>query len=335
MKNKIKRKTLLVDGTALFKTAYYGAKHIYSNYVKIGGLYYSVNMLRNLINKNQVNRVVVFWDGENTLAPRKQFYPWYKDNRSKNWSIGEEENYTFQRIRVQEYFEELFIRQHETFGCEGDDAIAYYILNKKKHESILIVSNDQDMIQLIADDVYLYLLNKKIIINPNNFKVYFNYHHKNSKLMKILCGDTSDNIHGIWGLSSKKNGEKNLFELFPDLRKREMTLGEIFNICKENLDNKICKNVLSGKSSRGVFGPEFYEVNKKIIDLSKPLISEESKENVDFLLNEKINPDGRDVKNLLNMMIEDGVINLIPGRIENFEGFVLPFFKIIRSEKKS
>lgn len=330
MKSKHVRRTLLVDGTALFKTAFYGAKHIYANYAKVGGLYYSINMLRNIVEENRVNRIVVVWDGEDSIRSRKRFYPWYKDNRETSSDDKDSQNYHFQKIRVQEYFEELFIRQHETVGCEGDDAIGYYILNKKKDEKVLIVSNDQDMIQLISDDVQLYLLNRRITLNPNNFKVYFDYNYKNLKLIKILSGDVSDNIHGIWGLGNRDN----LFGLFPDLRKREMTLDEIFEYCEKNLDNKLCKNILSGKSPRGIFGPEFYDVNKKIIDLSKPLISEETKQSVDILLTDKINPEGRELKNLLKMMVEDGVVNLIPGKIQNFEGFVLPFLKIIRNEKK-
>lgn len=56
--------TLLVDGNALFKSGYFGAKGEY-NYKgeHIGGIYQFITMIRKLLSENMYHRVYVFWDG--------------------------------------------------------------------------------------------------------------------------------------------------------------------------------------------------------------------------------------------------------------------------------
>lgn len=329
----MKNRTLLVDGNALFKTAYYGVKYTSYQGNKIGGIFSSLNMIRKLINENQINKIVVMWDGDNSIQSRIKIYPDYKFRRRQNKMPDNElDNYQFQKIRIKEYFEELFIRQHITENCEADDAIAYYTHNRKFNEFILIVTNDRDLLQLLSDDVNVYLLDKKHIINPNNFFLFFPYYYKNVKLIKIITGDKSDSIHAISGLGGDNAIEK-LINLVPDIRTREVQLDEIFTICEEKKTETICQNILTGKTPSGIFGKEFYDINEQIIDLNFPLIDGDDKENVKMILNERLDPTNRRFKNLLKMMIKDGTIRLIPGQLDRWEDFVGPFIKIIRNEK--
>ena len=329
----MKNKTLLVDGNALFKTAYYGVKYTTYKGNKIGGIFSSLNMIRKLINENMVNKIVVMWDGDNSIQSRLKLYPDYKFRRRQNKMTDNEfDNYQFQKVRIKEYFEELFIRQYITENCEADDAIAYYTHNRKFNESILIVTNDRDLLQLLSEDVNAYLLDKRFIINPNNFQLFFPYYYKNVKLIKILTGDKSDSIHAISGLGSDNAIEK-LINLVPAIRTREVQLDEIFAICEEKKLETICKNILTGKTPSGIFGKEFYDINERLIDLNFPLIEGDDKENIKIILNERLDPTNRRFKNLLKMMIKDGTIRLIPGQLDRFEDFVQPFLKIIRNEK--
>jgi len=80
----MKNKTLLVDGNALFKTAYYGVKYTTYKGNKIGGIFSSLNMIRKLINENMVNKIVVMWDGDNSIQSRLKLYPDYKFRRRQN-----------------------------------------------------------------------------------------------------------------------------------------------------------------------------------------------------------------------------------------------------------
>lgn len=331
----MKNKTLLIDGSALFKTAYYGVKYTSYKGEKIGGLFSFVNMVRKLINENPINKIVVMWDGNNSIQSRLRLYPDYKCKRrgiESTMTSKEYENYQFQKIRAKEYLEELFIRQYITLSCEADDAIAYYVHNKNVDETILIVTNDRDLLQLLSDDVFVYLLDKKRIINPNNFIMFFPYYYKNVKLIKIITGDKSDSIHAIHGLGNESAIGK-LIELVPEIRTREVQLDEVFSACELKKTEKICQNILTGKTPSGIFGKEFYDINEQIINLTKPLIEDEDKEQVDLILHEKLDPENRRFKNLLKMMIKDGTIKLIPGQLDRWEDFVSPFIKIIRNEK--
>ncbi len=329
-----KNKTLLIDGNALFKTAYYGVKYTSYKGEKIGGIFASINMIRKFINENAVNKVVVMWDGDDGIRSRVKIYPDYKIRRRNSEPMSEQDriNFEFQKLRIKEYLEELFIRQYITQDCESDDAIAYYVHHRKPDESILIVTNDRDILQLLSEDVNVYLLDKKYIINPNNFQMFFPYHYKNVKLIKIITGDKSDSIHGIHGLGNDTAIGK-LIDLVPEIRTREVQLDEVFAACEEKKDETICKNILTGKAPSGIFGMEFYQINEQIINLEKPLIGGEDEKNVELILNEKLNPENRRYKNLLKMMVADGTIKLIPGQIERWEEFVQPFIKIIRNEK--
>ena len=325
-------KTLLVDGSALFKTAYYGVKNILHKGEKIGGIFASINMIRKLINENQINRIVVIWDGDNSINSRVKIYPNYKCNRDIVMEEKEYDNYQFQKIRVKEYMEELFIRQYITKSCEGDDAIAYYVLNRKADEEIIIATNDRDILQMLDENVGVYLFDKKHIITPGNFKLFFPYHYKNVKLLKIITGDRSDDIQGIYGLNSS-NAISKITEIIPEIIEREMTLDEVFSICEGKKEEKVCRSLLTGHTSRGIFGTEYFTINEKLIDLDNPLIEEEDQIEVKQLLNERLDPTDRRFKNLLRMMIKDGTVKMIPGQMERWEEFIQPFLKIIRKEK--
>ena len=69
--------TLLVDGNALFKRAFAGAKDEY-NYKGeyVGGLYSFLTTVRKLLTEDLYHRVFVFWDGELSGQLR---YNLYKD----------------------------------------------------------------------------------------------------------------------------------------------------------------------------------------------------------------------------------------------------------------
>ena len=78
---------------------------------------------------------------------------------------------------------------------------------------------------------------------------------------------------------------------------------------------------------------EYYKINKKLVDLSEPLISEEGKELVESYYSESMDPDGRGHKNLIRMMMEDGLFKYLPKRDDAWVGFLTPFLKLTRKEK--
>ena len=78
---------------------------------------------------------------------------------------------------------------------EADDVI--YWLTKNAPGEKVVVSVDQDMLQLVADDTEVYSPIKDVIIQQENFKSITGVDIDNFIKYKSLLGDKSDNIPGV------------------------------------------------------------------------------------------------------------------------------------------
>jgi 5'-3' exonuclease len=335
LKKKYKH-TLLVDGDALIKTAYHGASNLYYKGEHIGGLFQFFSLLRKVITENRFDKVVIFWDGQFSGRLRYDIYPQYKMNRDKDFYTEREPSdpdLFLQKERVKLYAEELFLRQYEDEVCEADDCIGYYCTQLDDDEKVVILTNDRDMCQLIDDKVAIYVLNKRTIVSKYNYREYFPHHQSNSALIKIITGDSSDNIKGIKGVK-----EKTLLKYFPELSEKKLTLTDIFSKIKQIQEErktrlKTLDNILNGVTD-GVQKDKLYEINEKIINLKKPLLTEVCKTNLDDVIESPIDPEDRNTKNVLRMMIEDGFVMAIPGGRDGYVEYLRPFLGIIKKEKK-
>ena len=326
-------KTLLVDGNNLLKIGFHGVKDYFHNGEHVGAIWHFLNTLRRFLEESNFDKIIVFWDGEESTTLRRKIYPKYKLNRKPLDNQIKEESFDKQRQRVKQYLEEMFVRQVEFQTSEADDLIAYYCkISEKEHKTIF--SSDRDLTQLISEKVTLYSPStKKYYKNGDTVKLHnIEIPHYNIKTFKILSGDKSDNIDGIYYL-----GEKTFLKLFPEILEKEVSFTEILQkgeeILKEQKDNTVLKNLLTGKTKEGIFGNEFFEINEKIVDLSNPLINDEGKELVELYYTESLDPDGRGYKNLIRMMMDDGLFKFLPKVDEQWVYFLKPFLKLTRKEK--
>jgi 5'-3' exonuclease len=243
------------------------------------------------------------------------------------------ESYLYQRERVKDYLEEVFVRQCVVEQNEADDLIAHYT-HIAKDENMIIFSGDKDLTQLITDNVTLYSPVSKTYSKKGDLIHFKNIDipHNNVYVYKVLIGDTSDNIYGITNF-----GEKKLKTFFPNFDKRDYTLDEVLNEAKllfgQN-KSKTLSNLISGISKSGLVGDEFFEKTGKIIDLRNPLITDEGKNMVYEIYNERLDPTDRSYKNLLKLMRDDGFFKFLPKKDDAWVDFVKPFMKLSRKEKK-
>ena len=94
-------KTLLVDGNNLLKIGFYGVKEFYHKGEHVGGIYHFLNTLRKFIERENLDKVVVFWDGDSNSSARKLIYPKYKGQRPENDPLKENSfNYQKQRPKL-------------------------------------------------------------------------------------------------------------------------------------------------------------------------------------------------------------------------------------------
>ena len=361
--------TLLVDGNSLLKQSLVNETRG-GNGKDYGPIFQFYYTLGQVLTKYDFQFCYLFWDAEQSGQLRYNIYPEYKANRDKNFDPtqlseydkamrdyckkviayskakraqkelvrDETEDERFERCKliIKQIAEELFLRSYEAPKyVEGDDLIAYYIQHKKSTEKIVILTRDRDLTQLIADDVSVYLADLKKFIHPRNHIQEIGYTHENVLLKKILCGDTSDNIKGVKGL-----GEKTLFDMFPNMKTEALTLEEIMTqtqlMVEERLKSKkkplvVMENILKGVTS-GVQGDKLYEINEKIINLKKPLLTDEAIEDMESMIHAPMDPEGRDIKNLYLLIQEHQMINLY--NEAKFGATFSPFYRIIENEKQ-
>lgn len=343
-------RTLLIDGSSLFKRSFDGAKDSYTKQGFMGGLYGFLTTTRMLVRDYQRNKVVIAWDGENGGLYRYQIDPAYKANRkSKSWhekielteaEIKREEekdrSVLYQRQRIKAYGEELFFRQIQIDEIEADDLIAAYCLKNAAKEDIILATNDQDFLQLLTLGIKIRLLTKKILLTAGNFFLYYPYNVNNALILKILCGDSSDNIQGIKGVQ-----EKTLFKYFPDLLTRPMTVREI---CQQaaKINEERGKDNLNGVKKKKekpiqaltniVEGIERLKLNYLLTNLSKPFLNEQAEEELkqlEFPLDEE----NRGLSNLHKLMNEDDFLSLF-SNYGDFTSYVEPFSTVVSREKE-
>lgn len=358
--------TLLLDMNSIMKMSLVDSR-LNSEGKDYGMIYQTLFQIKKQLDRKDFNFVYAFYDGVDSGQLRYDIYKDYKANRDKKYIDNKSEyerkidlycqkvinyhkNKNKQSIVRNETDEELFDRQRDIiFKCleelfcrnlmcdyvEGDDLIAYYVLHKKPNEKIVIVSGDRDLTQLISDDVCIYVTQLKQYITPSNHIECMGYHHENVLLKKILCGDSSDNIKGIKGL-----GEKTFFDLFPEVKKRKCTLEEIIEKSQKLIAERIEKHKkplvvtenIVNKVTLGVQGSNIYDINKKIIDLKMPLLTEDAIHELDEMMYAPLDPEGRGFDNLYNIIKENGIVELMEE--DKFGNFFSSFYKLIDNEKK-
>jgi 5'-3' exonuclease len=325
--------SLLIDGEALLKQGFHGAKQVQTKNGSVGAIFHFVNTIKRFYQDYGITKVVVFWEGENSKAYRQGYYPYYKSNRNDKVTIEERYDLDRQRIRIKQYLEELFIRQVEINGCEADDGIAYYVKNSP-NENKIIYTNDRDLLQLLASDTKVYLHGKKVMVNIDNFKNYFDYHYRNVGLIKMIAGDTSDNISGLKGI-----GEETVLKIFPELKKEqkneEWIIKRVDELLTENPTNKKLLIIKEGETKWGTYGTDYFSVMGKVISLETPNVTDELREAITEMVNESLSPEGRGgINTIMEMMKEDQLLNFLPKYDDGFYMFWSSFITIINKEKK-
>lgn len=359
--------TLLVDGNNLLKISLVD-KRMNDKGEEYGAVFLFLRQLGQLLQKKDFNYCIVCWDGYNSGVLRWNYYNDYKANRDKHYELAggmseydkyindyvkkvlnyskgikkevkrsETDDECFQRQReiIQNILENLYVRQFIYDDVEGDDLIAYYVQHKKQNEKVVIVSGDRDLTQLITDDICQYIPTLKKFITPKNSVEELGITHENTLLKKIICGDSSDNIKGIKGL-----GEQTLIKLFPEIKDKKTSLEAVIGRSKELLEErktakkkplKSLENIVNGVTD-GIQGNKIYEINKKIIDLSEPLLTNDA---IDGLKEEMYAPLGdedRDIKNVYTIIKENGMNDMLDEA--KFGALFGMYERIIKMEKE-
>lgn len=362
--------TLLIDGSNILELSSLGDNTMSSSGKNIGGIFQFLLQVKLMMQKGNFRYVYVFWDGDRSGQLRANELPTYKANRDKvfdeaglsdymkevNEKIRRMQNRFFksknpekqqekqahkdlffwQREIVMACLEELFVRQCVCEETEADDFIGYYVTHKKPNERIVIMSNDRDLTQLIADDVAVYVQSLKQFVTPKNHLELMGFDYHNVLLKKMICGDTSDNIKGIKGV-----GNTTLLNNFPELKKRKVELEEIVEGARRINEERVrekkkplkwAENIVD-RVTDGMQGERIYEINRKIIDLSNPLMTEDAKELIASMMYTPLDPEDRSMRNLYDILMSADMDMF--REPSHFASFFSYFDSLINQEKKN
>lgn len=215
---------LIVDSMNTFIRSFTMINHSNPEGHHIGGLTGFLKSIGYAIKILDPTKVVLVFDGAGGSNNKRNLYPEYKTNRNKNrmtnYSIfnnkeDERESINNQMARLIQYLQCLPVSIICVDGIEADDTMGYLTHKLEQYEptkEVIIMSADQDFLQLVSDKVKVYSPIKKKIYTPKNILEEYKVSSINYINYKILMGDTSDNLPGISGLGPKK-----VLKLFPEL----------------------------------------------------------------------------------------------------------------------
>lgn len=199
------KKIILIDGLNLLFRMFYGIPSQIKNSKgnDIRGLIGFVGSLKKIIERFKPYSVFVVFDSQTSTGSNLKIDGNYKANRIDYSNVPLENNPFSQLPLIKKALDYLNIAYLEVENYEADDYIASLIAQDKNKRFLwIIVSTDSDFLQLICDNVFLFVPRGKKSILYNEKVVVEKYEIIPEKYVeyKALVGDKSDNIKGVPGI---------------------------------------------------------------------------------------------------------------------------------------
>lgn len=200
---KYLNKVMIVDGSYFLHRALHTpglSELVTSEGVKSGGVYGTLRILQSELKKFP-GYFPIFCFDKGLSSRRVNLYPDYKSNRSRieadsliaNGVKSEQEiyleEYHRQRADLIEILKSLGIPSLLLPGWEGDDL--QYLLSTVCKEGV-VVSDDKDMIQLVAPNIIIRRSMRDEVITYGSSSGYYEY--PRFVIRKAIVGDPSDNL---------------------------------------------------------------------------------------------------------------------------------------------
>jgi DNA polymerase-1 len=193
----------LIDGSGYIFRAYHALPPLSRpDGTPVGAVYGFCNMLYKLLedsseSERPTHLAVVFDAGRTTF--RNEIYPEYKANRPEP-----PEDLVPQFALIRDAVRAFDVPCIELENYEADDIIATYArLARERGATLIIVSSDKDLMQLVGEDVMLLdtMKNKKLGVDA----VFEKFGVGPDKVVDVqsLAGDSTDNVPGVPGIGVK------------------------------------------------------------------------------------------------------------------------------------
>ncbi len=257
--SKAMPKILLLDSNALIHRSYHALPPLTSpKGEQVNAVFGFASSLLKAIKDEKPDYVIACFDvGGDRGTFRSELYPEYKAHRQAS-----DESLYSQIPRVKEIVEVLNIPLFAQAGFEADDLIGSLAqIAKKKGLQTVIVTGDNDALQLVGDSVSVYSLRRGVTdtltYNRAAVKEKMGVFPEQVVDYKALAGDSSDNIPGAPGIGPKTA---------VDLLNKYENLGGVYQHLDELKDRT--KQILTDNKKLVYLSQELATIKKDIdIDL--------------------------------------------------------------------
>lgn len=199
----MKENIVIIDGSSLLYRAFYAIPHLTdAQGHPTNAVYGFLNMLLKLYGELDPQYVAVAFD-KSKHTFRNDLFDGYKATRKPA-----PDDLRPQFALIREVLACLGICVLEQEGYEGDDIIGTLARRTAADGyAVAVVTGDRDALQLVTDDVTVYLTKKGITnmlaVTPAVMESEYGYTPAQVIDMKALMGDTADNIPGVPGVGEK------------------------------------------------------------------------------------------------------------------------------------
>lgn len=237
------KKILLIDGSSLIFRAFYAIRNLTTkDGVFVNGVYGFLNMYYKALELINPTHIFVAFDKGSKTFRHNEFadYKGTRDNAPNE--------ITYQFGILKDLLSSMNVNYLELDKYEADDIIGTIAkLAQKEGFEVDIFTGDRDYLQLVDDNILVYLTKKGIseikLMNTESILEEYDLSPKQLIDVKALQGDSSDNIPGVKGV-----GEKTALKLIQEYGNLENLYENIDNLkgkLKENLVNEKDKAYLS------------------------------------------------------------------------------------------
>jgi 5'-3' exonuclease len=336
---------ILIDTYNLFFRALYTVNDADMELCKGLCLHTMINMIKKGCDKFKPDCLIACRDGNKSW--RKEIYPLYKANRLEKLNTKtpfeiERENAckdVFENDLLKFIDEQTNIPLLSFPFAEADDLIARFIA-LHPNDTIIILSTDNDFVQLLNDNVFIYnsmedrIISNKCIIDaetkkPLEFKLKdgkVSVPKEQPQIVEQLVPSEDWVEYALFTKCIRGDKSDNIFSAYPRVREKstKTTIGmrEAFLDMNNKGFNWVC---FMNKTWTDAFGEEKlveqeYNFNKKIIDLQ--MIPDELKNNIDNYIKEKINESHKSCVgiNLIKFLRKWNLVNLETA-VQSFSGY--------------
>jgi DNA polymerase-1 len=268
-------KVFLIDGHALVYRAFYAIQGLTNSKGQpTNAVYGFINALRKILRDHAPSHMAVCFDvGKKTK--RQEKFAEYKIQRQSM-----PEGLIGQLPLIKEVIKAYRIPIFEMEGYEADDVIATLAHKlKEKKLNVVIASDDKDMCQLVTEGVLIYSSRQDKVLGLKESEERFGINPARITDYIALCGDSSDNIPGVFGIGEVT--ARNLINEFG-------TIEDIYKNIDAVKQAKVREKLLAQKET-ALFSKELAVLEKDVpldIDLEALKVQEPDKAQLFKLFND-------------------------------------------------